>query len=114
MTSNRLLLGVTLGLLAWGSYLAIGGWLGGAYSGGVHLEPSYALRRGAMIFGFPALFLLGWWRLLLSPQHLQRLRNRQARYVTQIDQQEAFGVTDPSVARQGVSAESPAPPSTSS
>ena len=76
MPSRRILIYIFLGVSAWALYLAIGGLLGGAYTGAVHLDRQYALRRAAMILGFPALFLTGWLWLLRSPAYREKLRKR--------------------------------------
>jgi hypothetical protein len=57
-----LLVGLSAGLLAWGAYLALGSFLGGA-----NLRGSAA--RGLVIFGCVAGFLGFWWLLLLTRKH---------------------------------------------
>jgi hypothetical protein len=57
-----LLVGLTLGLVAWGAYLAVGSFLGGA-----NLRGSAA--RGLVIFGCVAGFLGFWWLLLMLRKH---------------------------------------------
>lgn len=59
MTSRRAMIWLTLALLAWGSFLAVGSLLGGA-----NLQNSF--RRGLVVIGCMAVFLALWWMLLLT------------------------------------------------
>jgi hypothetical protein len=58
-TQRNLLIGLTLGLIAWGAFLGIGAFLGGA-----NLQGSAG--RGLVIFGCMSVFLAFWWTLMLT------------------------------------------------
>ena len=56
-TQRFWLLGITIALLAWGGFLAVGSFLGGA-----NLQDSF--RRGLVVFGCTAAFVAFWWTML--------------------------------------------------
>ncbi|MCC7084799.1 MAG: hypothetical protein IT427_07300 [Pirellulales bacterium] len=55
---RRLLIGLTIAILVWGGFLAIGSFLGGVNLRG-------GAGRGLVIFGCVSFFLAFWWMLLL-------------------------------------------------
>lgn len=62
---RKLLLGLTIALLAWGAFLGIGSTIGGA-----NLQRSAG--RGLVIFICTAIFLGFWWALLLFRKRRQQ------------------------------------------
>jgi hypothetical protein len=62
---RNLLIGLTVALLAWGAFLAVGSSLGGA-----NLQRN--IGRGLVIFVCTAAFLGFWWALLLLRKRRQK------------------------------------------
>ncbi len=60
-----MLIGLTIALLGWGIFLAIGSFFGGA-----NLQDS--IRRGLVVFGCVSGFLAFWWILLLMRRRTLR------------------------------------------
>jgi hypothetical protein len=61
-TQRTVLIVLTLALLAWGGYHAVGAYFGGF--GNENLQHDF--RRSLVVFGFMVLFLGGWWWLILT------------------------------------------------
>jgi hypothetical protein len=61
-TQRTVLIVLTLALLAWGGYHAVGAYFGGF--GNENLQHDF--RRSLVVFGFMVLFLGGWWWLILA------------------------------------------------
>jgi hypothetical protein len=69
---RTILVVLTLALLAWGAYHAIGSYFGGF--GGGNLQPD--VRRSLVVFAFMLAFLAFWWIMLLFVPRKSRTDSR--------------------------------------
>ena len=67
-----ILIVITVALLAWGGYHAIGSYFGGF--GGANLQPD--ARRSLVVFGFMVAFLAFWWVMILFAPRKTRANRR--------------------------------------
>lgn len=71
-SQKTILIVITIALLAWGGYHAIGSYFGGF--GGANLQ--HDARRSLVVFGFMAAFLAFWWAMILFAPRKTRTNRR--------------------------------------
>jgi membrane protein DedA with SNARE-associated domain len=71
-TQRKILIIITIGLLCWGAYHALGSYFGGF--GGANLQQDF--RRSLVIFGFMVAFLAFWWGMMLFAPRKARTNRR--------------------------------------
>jgi len=69
---RTILIVITVALLAWGGYHAIGSYFGGF--GGANLQ--HDARRSLVVFGFMVAFLAFWWVMILFVPRKSRTNRR--------------------------------------